>query len=230
MRRQRLKTIREALSTRTPAKDGLQYALSRLDLTSRSEIRSVRANVEGCYAKVARADRKAFRTQMLHFYCTLRDFRAAAAFVPGNPRQWAEVSKEMVVYLHLKRRRKAKELARFCEAKLDPEKHFRYENSLRHALSQYYASLGDHERARQHVSLIDLQAFLEYGDYLTPIEIKITEARYIAEIHQKQVRDYLKRKSLSDDAWLLQIHHYLPQIVSRLERVMPPKLRQTGGL
>jgi hypothetical protein len=37
-------------------------------------------------------------------------------------------------------------------------------------------------------------------------------------------------RRLSDDAWLLQIHHCLPRIVSRLERVMPPKLRQTGGL
>jgi len=223
------KKARKDLLKRDLSKSGFEYALRSLS-SNRAELRRCRKLIEKRFARLPKGDRKSLRKEMCEFYWIFSDYRNAEKFVLDTPRQWLEVPREMAVYLRLKHRRKARELATFCEAKLEPEKHFEYENPLRHALSRYYASLGDYERARKHISLIDLQAFFRYEDYLTPIEIKTTEARFIAKIYQKQVRDYLRRKSLSDDARLLQLHHYLPQIVSRLERVMPPQLRQTGEI
>jgi hypothetical protein len=211
------KDVRRTLCKRAPSEQEFSVALDSCCLF---EPRRWKKSVERCYERFPEKSRMRLRPDMFNFYYGFSNFRKAGEFVSHNPRKLACVPNEMAVHFELGHESEAKELADWCQARLNPNVQSWTQTMLRLALAVYHANLGDLENAERHLLQVD------NGDYVATdwcaaflVDIQMAILMKKAWLQLKKVRTSGSISSCR-----------IKRIMMLLERALPPQLRETGGI
>ncbi len=152
-------------------------------------LRPWRALVERTYADLPKHSRNLVGSEMLSFYVSIRDWQAAAAFVPTRPETPHELVFTMWTLLNMRRIHEARPIQRKCLRLLRVTRD-RFEASmLLDALADYHAQIGELDSAESYWSVSPPEQPLFQSAAQALVQAQAVRGKYWVAAVQRAVED-----------------------------------------
>jgi len=206
-------------------------------LTVSDSLKQWRAAVDRCYSRLSLTDQRKVHPMMLSFYCSLGNYKKAKPFLPSKPSSTQEMFFALNVLLKLGQLTKAKSVARLCEKALKTDSDFE-RNALHDALADYYARVGDWQKAIDHWIEMKVYEPLGTNGLVAMVEIETAFAIETARKYLTTLEEYRKHRRGDTDIKLpkneLRIiedaKKKLTGWLSHLEQVVPKNRQAEFGM